>query len=125
MPLWYTLSCSKNSTGNALEMANLFYESKLFSVTEVDFLTHYELHNNNCVNNDVYFNDQWNLKNTGQYGGTPGIDINYCAAKFITEGDPSIIVAVMDSGIEVNHPDFVNIHPDSYDIETGGGRSGI
>src|SRR5574344_634280 len=25
MPLWFTLSCSKESTGNALQMANLFY----------------------------------------------------------------------------------------------------
>jgi hypothetical protein len=31
MPLWYTLSCSKNSKGNALEMANTFYETGFFS----------------------------------------------------------------------------------------------
>jgi hypothetical protein len=27
MPNWYTLACSKYSKGNALEMANIFYES--------------------------------------------------------------------------------------------------
>ena len=30
MPLWYVLSCSKISNGNALVMANLFYESGSF-----------------------------------------------------------------------------------------------
>jgi hypothetical protein len=61
MPLWYTLSCTRKSTGNALEMANLFYESKLFSITQADFLVHYKP---NCVN-DSFFNHQWNLRNTG------------------------------------------------------------
>ncbi|HRO69311.1 MAG TPA: hypothetical protein PK951_02995 [Chitinophagaceae bacterium] len=31
MPLWYILSCTNKSTGNALEMANLFYETGMFS----------------------------------------------------------------------------------------------
>jgi len=43
MPLWYTLSCSKNSAGNALEMANLFYESNLFSAIDIDFLVNFKL----------------------------------------------------------------------------------
>lgn len=37
LPLLYTLSCSKESQGNALEMANLFYESGLFDFTDPDF----------------------------------------------------------------------------------------
>ena len=27
LPLWYTLSCNKESVGDAIEMANVFYES--------------------------------------------------------------------------------------------------
>ncbi|MCL2039207.1 MAG: S8 family serine peptidase [Bacteroidetes bacterium] len=115
MPLWYTLSCSKKSTGNALEMANLFYESKLFSIAEVDFLVHYKPQ---CVN-DTHFGNQWNLRNTGQNGGTPGIDINYCNASSITTGNSNIIVAVLDQGIQRNHPDLPNIHSLSYDAQTG------
>jgi len=38
MPLWYTLSCDRNSKGNALEMANLFYESRLFEASEPDLM---------------------------------------------------------------------------------------
>jgi len=116
MPLWFTLSCNKNSKGNALEMANLFYESRLFSVTEVDFLIKY---NHNCINNN-YFNNQWNFRNIGQNGGTSGFDINLCPVRPITTGSPNIIVAVIDDGIQRNHPDLTNIHPSSYDAQTKG-----
>lgn len=39
MPLWYTLLCTNNSTGNALSMANFFYETQLFSASEPDLMT--------------------------------------------------------------------------------------
>lgn len=37
-PLWYTLACDRNSTGNALELANLFYEMDLFAASEPDLM---------------------------------------------------------------------------------------
>lgn len=37
-PLWYTLACDRNSTGNALEMANLFFETGLFDAAEPDLM---------------------------------------------------------------------------------------
>jgi tetratricopeptide (TPR) repeat protein len=37
-PLWYTLECRKESHGNALEMANLFFESGLFAEAVPSFL---------------------------------------------------------------------------------------
>jgi hypothetical protein len=39
MPLWYFLECSKESAGNALQMANLFYETGLFGVVEPELRT--------------------------------------------------------------------------------------
>lgn len=38
MPLWYTLACTKKSVGNAIEMANLFYESGKFNAAEPDLM---------------------------------------------------------------------------------------
>jgi hypothetical protein len=35
--LWYTLSCTKASFGNAMQMANYFHESNLFEVAEPEF----------------------------------------------------------------------------------------
>lgn len=115
MPLWYTLACSKESKGNALQMANLFYESRLYSASEPDLMTD-DLPL--CVN-DTYFTNQWGLNNTGQNSGTIGIDINYCQARQITTGNQNVIVAVLDQGVELNHPDLTNMHPTSFDTESG------
>ena len=38
MPDWFTLRATKNSKGDALHLANYFYESKHFIATEPDIL---------------------------------------------------------------------------------------
>jgi subtilisin family serine protease len=49
---------------------------------------------------------QWNLKNTGQGGGTPGIDINLEPVWNFTMGDNNIKIAIVDEGIDLTHPDL-------------------
>ncbi len=115
MPLWFTLSCSKFSKGNALQMANYFYELGKFEAAQPDLMTDDSPF---CVN-DQHFNNQWNLSNVGQNGGTNGLDINFCDSRQITTGNPNIIVAVLDQGVELNHPDLTNIHSLSFDTESG------
>jgi subtilisin family serine protease len=58
--------------------------------------------------NDEYFPKQWHLHNTGQSGGTPDADINAPEAWEITTGDPNIIIAVVDCGVESSHPDLIS-----------------
>jgi subtilisin family serine protease len=65
---------------------------------------------------DEYFPLQWHLHNTGQSGGTPGADINAPAAWEITTGDPNIVVAVLDTGVDSSHPDLVNNLVPGYDF---------
>jgi subtilisin family serine protease len=57
--------------------------------------------------NDTLFVDLWGLHNTGQNGGTPDVDIDAPAAWDITTGSSSVIVAVIDTGIDYNHPDLM------------------
>lgn len=38
LPLWFTLSCDKESAGDAIDMANAFYESGLFEQAEPDIM---------------------------------------------------------------------------------------
>ncbi len=71
--------------------------------------------------NDEYFSEQWYLHNTGQIclygtGGTPNADINAPEAWEITTGDPNIIVAVPDTGVDSNHPDLVANPVRGYDF---------
>jgi subtilisin family serine protease len=112
MPLWHVLSITEQSNYNAMEAANIFYESGLFQASEPNLMVDVV----QCVN-DTYFTQQWGLRNTGQYGGTSGIDIKACDAWQISTGN-NITVAVIDEGIDLTHPDLLgNIHPLSFDTE--------
>ena len=62
MPLWFVLSTTKTSELNAMESANIFYESGLFQAAEPDLM----LDLLQCIN-DTNFNNEWGLRNTGQY----------------------------------------------------------
>jgi len=66
--------------------------------------------------NDEYFPMQWHLHNTGQFGGTPGADINAPEAWEITTGDPNIVICVGDVGVDLDHPDLVNNLVPGYDF---------
>lgn len=52
------------------------------------------------------FVSQWNMHNTGQNGGTADADIDGPEAWDLTKGNKKITIAVLDSGIDVNHPDL-------------------
>lgn len=67
--------------------------------------------------NDPIFPDQWGLLNTGQAhtlsdpspptaSGTPDSDADVADAWTTQDGDPSTVIAIMDSGIDVTHPDL-------------------
>ena len=66
--------------------------------------------------NDEYFSRQWHLHNTGELFGTPNADINAPEAWGITTGDPNIVVAVLDTGVDTKHPDLVNNLVPGYDF---------
>lgn len=120
-PLWYTLACTKSSNADALTMANRFYETGLFCHSTPDKLIEDWF---SCVD-DTEWAEQWGLLNSGQHGGTNGIDINACQAWDISSGDPNIVIAVLDEGVELDHPDLSNMFPLSFDTQTGTSPSAV
>lgn len=59
--------------------------------------------------NDPLLPDQWHIVNDGNLRPTKfvkGADVNVEKAWELTTGDPSIIVAVLDEGVDVTHPDL-------------------
>lgn len=59
---------------------------------------------------DPMYNKLWGLKNTGQtiegVPGKSGIDIKVETAWTKTKGSSSLVVGIIDSGIDINHPDL-------------------
>lgn len=61
------------------------------------------------VPSDPSFSHSWGLRNTGQASGTVGFDMGATSAWEVTLGSASVIVLVMDSGVQQNHPDINQI----------------
>jgi len=62
--------------------------------------------------NDTSFSSQWGLHNTGQLvngmTGSSDADVDGPEGWDIETGDPSVIVAVIDTGVDYTHPDLAN-----------------
>jgi subtilisin family serine protease len=68
----------------------------------------YIAHIMSVIPDDTYFGDQWALHNLGTYaGGTYGADIRAVDAWSVSIGEHSVIVAVLDTGVDYTHPDLV------------------
>jgi subtilisin family serine protease len=81
----------------------------------------YRRHTDQNIPNDTRFNELWGMHNTGQTGGTADIDINAPEAWDINTGSSSVIVAVVDTGIDYNHPDLqANMWVNPYEIAGNG-----
>jgi len=139
--LWFTIELNENtSIADAVEayqalpfveIAEPFYNTVLH---DADNIT-------KCSSNDPRLNEQWHYNNTGQQSGTPGSDVSLFAAWEIEKGYEQVIVAVMDEGIQANHPDLEanmwpgigwnfyynspNIMPGDHGCHTGGTISAV
>ena len=58
--------------------------------------------------NDPGFSQLWGLHNTGQTGGTADADIDAPEAWSITTGSNTVVVAVIDTGVDYTHPDLAD-----------------
>jgi subtilisin family serine protease len=68
------------------------------------------------IPNDELFGAQWGLRNVGQLhpvthreaeeAGTAGADISVTKAWEVEQGDPATIIAVIDDGVAITHPDL-------------------
>jgi subtilisin family serine protease len=72
--------------------------------------------------NDPRFGQQWGLHNSGQAGGTADVDIDAPQAWSVTTGAASVIIAILDTGLDLGHQEFAGrivLVPDSNLVNGG------
>ena len=108
------------STGDAMELSRRYAQSALVEYAEPNYILFGQ--DRAHIPNDVLFANQWHLHNTGQGGGTVDADIDAPEAWDITTGSPAVVIAAIDTGFDVTHPDLVpNLWVNSSEIP-GNGR---
>ena len=60
------------------------------------------------IPDDIEFHEQWALHNTGQTGGNIDADVDAPQAWNIERGDPDVVVAILDTGVDLDHQDLIN-----------------
>lgn len=59
--------------------------------------------------NDTLYTNQWHLHNTGQSGGTVDADVDAPEAWDVTRGSNTVVIAIIDDGVELAHPDLAPV----------------
>ncbi|MDQ7089004.1 MAG: S8 family serine peptidase [Acidobacteriota bacterium] len=56
-----------------------------------------------AATDDTHFGEQWDLENTGQQGGKPDADIDAIESYVVDSGNPQVVLAVLDDGVDGRH----------------------
>lgn len=116
MPEWVMVAPLSSQSMDRVDAANSLFNTGLFNAAEPELLGKAKY---DCTN-DPLFANQWGLSNTGQNGGTVGMDTRVCGAWELTTGSNNVDIAIMDEGVEANHPDLDdNIQNTGYNSMTG------
>ncbi len=109
---------SPDTEADALQVSGRLQKEEIVSVAEPDLSTPRQPLNISA--NDELLSRQWHLENKGEYNGTTagfkkGADVRVVAAwKLLrTLGEGSSVVAIIDDGFDLMHPDFrdKSVHP--------------
>jgi thermitase len=86
------------------EAVELYEASPQVDYAEPDYKV--SLAQSTLAPDDPGFSNMYGLNNTGQTGGTPDADIDAPEAWSATTGRPDTVVAVIDTGVDISHPDL-------------------
>ena len=82
------------------------YAKRLLASGQVEFIEPNYVVSINRTPNDTRYTELWGMHNTGQTGGTSNVDIDAPEAWDVTTGSSSVVVGIVDTGINATHPDL-------------------
>lgn len=88
---------------DTLIVANKYQESDLTEFAEPNFISEAK---KATLTDDEFLFEQWHLHNTGQNGGLTGEDVGAMEAWELSKGSPEITIAIIDDGVDIDHPDL-------------------
>jgi subtilisin family serine protease len=113
----------KGMSVDALAEANRLRAVPGVAWAEPNFLVEIELY---AMPNDLLFELQQGLYNEGQNGALTGADIDAPGAWDITTGSGSIVIAIIDSGVDTEHLDlYENIFNNPSEMGSGREANGV
>jgi len=68
---------------------------------------------------DTHYAIEWHLENVGQTGGRPDADVDAEQGWALGTGSPTVVVAVLDTGIDSIHPEFAGRIVPGHDFVNG------
>jgi len=72
----------------------------------VEYIEPNYIYRASIVPNDPQYGELWGMNNTGQTGGTNDADLDAPEAWDTQTGSDSTLIAVIDTGVDYNHPDL-------------------
>ncbi|MDY7077970.1 MAG: S8 family serine peptidase [Chloroflexota bacterium] len=102
------------SSGNLPDALLAFSADSVIEYAEFDFIGY-----GAGVPDDQWFDYQWNLHNTGQSGGEPDADVDAPEAWDVSLGATSTVLAIIDTGLDLDHPDLAEKVVPGYDFVNG------
>jgi len=115
-PNQWLLELPRGARIDPIEAAMALHASPATRWAQVDWLRQREARE---VPVDPEFVNQWHHYNEGQAGGTAGNDLKSTDAWDVSTGDSNVIIAILDSGIDPDHPDLVDDLVPGYDFIDG------
>ncbi|HEX6998781.1 MAG TPA: S8 family serine peptidase [Gammaproteobacteria bacterium] len=104
-PLRAVLRVGSPDPRAAFAVADALHEHRLVDYAVPEIFYPMELRSRH-VPNDPLFPRQWPLDNRGQGGRVTDADVDAPEAWRYTRGSPDVVIAVLDDGVELDHPDL-------------------
>jgi subtilisin family serine protease len=116
-PLSGTSYVVKGSGLNKAKLSALYRKGYLEKV-----VPNYKLYALGAPNDFLYkLGLEWGINNTGGGGGSDDVDVDAVEAWDTTTGSPDVVVAIVDTGVSLKHPDLVqNIWTNPAEIPNNG-----